>query len=100
MNLFSKNLCRETEIPLVKQINVRRKKSMPGEQLVDELLTLDEEIKISMMEYVDIFHQEIDTDCNGMETISKRQNVNCQERQIENYGEIFQEDIVKEILRL
>lgn len=38
---------------------------MRGEQLVDEPLTLQEDIKRTMLECIERFHQEIDTHCKG-----------------------------------
>jgi len=42
---------------------------MPGEKAADEPLTLEELKKISMLEFIDTFRQEINTRCQGMEGI-------------------------------
>ncbi|GBL87798.1 hypothetical protein AVEN_81391-1 [Araneus ventricosus] len=59
-------------IPVVKTRTVSRKKIMPREKAADEPLTLDQELKRSMLECIDRFQQEIDTRCEGMECISDR----------------------------
>ncbi|GBM06889.1 hypothetical protein AVEN_147831-1 [Araneus ventricosus] len=64
--------CEEMDIPVVKRRTVRRKKIMPGEKAADEPLTLDQELKRSMLDCIGRFHQEIDTRCEGMECISDR----------------------------
>ncbi|GBO21928.1 hypothetical protein AVEN_30548-1 [Araneus ventricosus] len=44
-----------------KRRTVRRKKIMPGEKAAEEPLTLDQELKRSMLECIDRFQQEINT---------------------------------------
>ncbi|GBM51433.1 Cytochrome P450 2J1 [Araneus ventricosus] len=51
-------------IPVLKG-TIRRKKIMPGEKAADELLTLDQELKMSMLECIDRFQQDMDTRCEG-----------------------------------
>ncbi|GBN33095.1 hypothetical protein AVEN_213959-1 [Araneus ventricosus] len=63
---FAKDTCEEMGMPVVKR-TVRMKEIMPGEKAADEPLTLDQELKISMLECIDRFQQEIDTLCEGME---------------------------------
>ncbi|GBM22422.1 hypothetical protein AVEN_221493-1 [Araneus ventricosus] len=45
---------------------------MPGEKAADEPPSLDQELKMSMLECIDRFQQEIDTLCEGMGYISDR----------------------------
>ena len=45
---------------------------MPKEKVADEPLTFDQEIKRSMLQCIDKFYQEIDTQCKHMECISDR----------------------------
>jgi hypothetical protein len=45
---------------------------MPGEKVANEPLTLDEELKISIWEYIDMFQQEINMCCQCMDGISLR----------------------------
>ncbi|GBL87590.1 hypothetical protein AVEN_165193-1 [Araneus ventricosus] len=66
---FAKDTCEETDIPVVKR-TVRRKKIMPREKAADEPLTLDQELKMSMLECIDKFQQETETRCEGIECIS------------------------------
>nr|CAH7750126.1 unnamed protein product [Callosobruchus chinensis] len=112
---FSKELCREMDIPLLKRRHVRKRKLMPGEQTADEPLTLEQELKRSMLECIDRFHQEIDSRCKGMETILLRLSVldpnnliktaeselaELVKHLVEKYDELSEDDMVKEILRL
>ncbi|GBM30516.1 hypothetical protein AVEN_156267-1 [Araneus ventricosus] len=60
------------DIPVVKRRTIRRKKIMPREKTADEPLTLEQELKRSMLECIDRFQQEIDTHYEGIECISDR----------------------------
>ncbi|GBN52574.1 hypothetical protein AVEN_244274-1 [Araneus ventricosus] len=94
---------------------VRRKKIMPGEKAADEQLTLDQELKMYMLECIDRFQQEIDTVCEGLECISDRFAVlepsnfietsetelpKFVQRLVENYSELSADGILTEIPRL
>ncbi|GBO37917.1 hypothetical protein AVEN_122482-1 [Araneus ventricosus] len=68
---LQKNTCEEMGIPVVKR-TARRKKIMPREKAADDSLTLDQELKRSMLECFDRFQQEIDTLCEGVDCISDR----------------------------
>ncbi|GBL80616.1 hypothetical protein AVEN_225293-1 [Araneus ventricosus] len=61
---FAKDACEEMGIPVVKR-TARRKKIMPGKKAADEPLTLDQQLKSSLLECIDWFQQEIDTRCEG-----------------------------------
>ncbi|GBN92584.1 hypothetical protein AVEN_44245-1 [Araneus ventricosus] len=67
--LFAKDTCEDMGIPVVKR-TARRKKIMPGEKAADEPLTLDQELKRSMLECIERFQQEIDTRCENIECLS------------------------------
>ena len=67
---FAKAICDEVGIPLAKRRNIKRKKLMPGEKAAREPLTLEEELKISILECIDTFKREINTRCQSMEKIS------------------------------
>ncbi|GBL77752.1 hypothetical protein AVEN_152965-1 [Araneus ventricosus] len=62
--------CKETGVPVVKIRTARRKKIMPREKAADKPLTLDHELKRSMLKCIDRFQQEIHTRCQGMDCIS------------------------------
>ncbi|GBN67213.1 hypothetical protein AVEN_34234-1 [Araneus ventricosus] len=68
---FTNDAFEEVGIPAVKR-TIRRKKIMTGEKAADEPLHLDQELKSSMLECIDMFQQEINTRCEGMECISDR----------------------------
>ncbi|KAJ8871909.1 hypothetical protein PR048_028249 [Dryococelus australis] len=68
---FATNTCEEMDIPLLKRRTIRKKKMMSGEKAQYVPLTLNEELKRSMLEFIDRFYyQEIDTCCKKMESIS------------------------------
>lgn len=56
-------------IPVVRRA-VRKKKIIPGEMAAIKPLTLDQEPKRSMLVYLDVFRQEINTRCENMECIA------------------------------
>ncbi|XP_044765379.1 uncharacterized protein LOC123321713 [Coccinella septempunctata] len=112
---FAKGICEEMEIPPAKRRTFRRKKSMTGEKAIHEPLTLEAELKRSMLECIDTFHTEINTRCQGMEEISlrfailKSKNLlKSSETElpelvgnlVSNYEEMSTEDMLKEIPRL
>lgn len=69
---FGKETCEEMGIPIIKRRNYRKKKTMPGEMADDEPLSIEKEIKRSMLECLDRFSLEISTRCEAMEAISER----------------------------
>ncbi|GBM76904.1 hypothetical protein AVEN_153132-1 [Araneus ventricosus] len=88
---------------------------MPGKKAADESLTLDQELKNSMLECIDRFQQEVDTRCKGMDCISDRfavlESSNLIETSktelpkfvqslVENYNELSADGILTEITRL
>ncbi|GBL82570.1 hypothetical protein AVEN_263660-1 [Araneus ventricosus] len=54
---FAKDACEEMGILVAKRRTVRRKKIIPGEKVADEPLTLDQELKRSMLEYIEGFNK-------------------------------------------
>ncbi|GBM21733.1 hypothetical protein AVEN_118267-1 [Araneus ventricosus] len=69
---FAKDACEEMDIPVVKKRTIRRKAILPREKATDEPLTLDQELKWSVLKCIDRFQQEIDTRCEGMKFITNR----------------------------
>ncbi|GBL78210.1 hypothetical protein AVEN_164120-1 [Araneus ventricosus] len=67
-----KDICEEMGIPVVKSRTVRRKKIIPEEKAAVEPMTLDQEMKWSLLDCIDKFQKAIHTRCEGMECISDR----------------------------
>ncbi|GBM66597.1 hypothetical protein AVEN_73213-1 [Araneus ventricosus] len=101
--------------PVVKRRFVRRKKINTGEKAADEPLTLDKELKRSMLECLDRSEKEIYTRCEGMECISdlfavlepsnlietsKTELPKFVQSLVENYYELSADGILTEILRI
>lgn len=112
---FGKAICDEMDIPIVKRRNMRKKKLMPGEKAADEPLTLEDELKRSMLECIDTFQQEVTTRYQGMEDISLRFAIletgnllKSSETElpklvssfVDTYKEISSEDMINEIPRM
>ncbi|GBN92158.1 hypothetical protein AVEN_207947-1 [Araneus ventricosus] len=70
-------------IPAVKRRTVRGKKIIPRRKAADDPMTVDQELKRSMLECIDRFLQEIDTRCEGMGCVSDRFTVLEYSNQIE-----------------
>ncbi|GBN58003.1 hypothetical protein AVEN_54168-1 [Araneus ventricosus] len=62
---FAKVTCEDLGIPAEKK-NCQEEENYAGEKAADDPLTLDQELKRSMLECIDRFQQEIATLCEGM----------------------------------
>ncbi|GBN17135.1 hypothetical protein AVEN_248761-1 [Araneus ventricosus] len=69
---FAKDTYEDLGIPAVKKKNCQEEENYAGEKTADKSLTLDQELKRSMLECIDRFQQEIATLCEGMGCMSDR----------------------------